>query len=125
MQWLIDIILERVMLRFSGTIQMWTGTIANIPDGALLCDGTNGTPDLRDRFVRGAPDSTEPGSLGGCDAHVHHILGDTELTVPPMGAAFSPPGATKGGSHLHALDLCTACGSSLPKYYEVLYIMWA
>ena len=30
---------------------MWSGTIDNIPSGWGLCDGTQGTPDLRGRFV--------------------------------------------------------------------------
>ena len=38
----------------SGMIMMWSGTIATIPSGWLLCDGTSGTPDLRDKFVIGA-----------------------------------------------------------------------
>src|SRR5262245_14075787 len=38
----------------SGVIVMWSGTIATIPSGWFLCDGTNGTPDLRDKFVVGA-----------------------------------------------------------------------
>jgi len=37
-----------------GSIIMWSGSIASIPSGWVLCDGTNGTPDLRDRFVVGA-----------------------------------------------------------------------
>lgn len=37
-----------------GIIVMWSGTIANIPTGWALCDGANGTPDLRDRFIVGA-----------------------------------------------------------------------
>lgn len=37
-----------------GTIVMWSGSIASIPLGWLLCDGTNGTPDLRDKFIIGA-----------------------------------------------------------------------
>jgi hypothetical protein len=40
-----------------GGIIMWSGTIGNIPDGYKLCDGTNGTPNLRDRFIVGAGDS--------------------------------------------------------------------
>lgn len=35
----------------TGGIIMWSGTIATIPTGWLLCDGSNGTPDLRNRFV--------------------------------------------------------------------------
>lgn len=38
----------------TGMILMWSGTISTIPAGWNLCDGTNGTPDLRDRFVVGA-----------------------------------------------------------------------
>lgn len=38
----------------SGVITMWSGTIATIPSGWYLCNGSNGTPDLRDKFVIGA-----------------------------------------------------------------------
>lgn len=38
----------------SGMIMMWSGTIATIPSGWLLCNGSNGTPDLRNRFIVGA-----------------------------------------------------------------------
>ena len=37
-----------------GFIVLWSGSVANIPNGYLLCDGSNGTPDLRNRFVVGA-----------------------------------------------------------------------
>ena len=35
----------------SGGIIMWSGTIATIPSGWYLCDGTNSTPDLRNKFI--------------------------------------------------------------------------
>jgi hypothetical protein len=38
----------------SGGIIMWSGTIATIPAGWYLCDGTNSTPDLRNKFIIGA-----------------------------------------------------------------------
>jgi microcystin-dependent protein len=38
----------------TGMIMMWSGSIATIPSGWLLCDGTSSTPDLRNRFVIGA-----------------------------------------------------------------------
>jgi hypothetical protein len=38
----------------SGIITMWSGTIATIPTGWYLCNGSNGTPDLRDKFIIGA-----------------------------------------------------------------------
>lgn len=38
----------------AGVITIWSGTVATIPAGWLLCNGSSGTPDLRDRFVIGA-----------------------------------------------------------------------
>jgi len=38
----------------TGVIVMWSGSMASIPTGWALCDGANGTPDLRDRFIVGA-----------------------------------------------------------------------
>lgn len=38
----------------SGMILLWSGTIATIPAGWYLCDGTNSTPDLRNKFIIGA-----------------------------------------------------------------------
>ena len=37
-----------------GTIAVWSGETTDIPNGWALCDGQNGTPDLRDRFIIGA-----------------------------------------------------------------------
>lgn len=48
-----------------GIIAMWSGSIASIPDGWALCDGQNGTPDLRDRFVVGAGREYAVGDTGG------------------------------------------------------------
>jgi hypothetical protein len=38
----------------SGVIVMWSGTIATIPSGWYLCNGSNSTPDLRNKFIIGA-----------------------------------------------------------------------
>ena len=48
-----------------GAILMWSGSIDSIPDGWALCNGNNGTPDLRDRFVVGAGDSYSVDATGG------------------------------------------------------------
>jgi len=42
----------------AGVITMWSGTIATIPSGWLLCNGSSGTPDLRNKFVIGAYSDT-------------------------------------------------------------------
>jgi hypothetical protein len=49
----------------SGVITMWSGSIASIPGGWYLCDGTNGTPNLRDRFIVGAGSSYSVAQTGG------------------------------------------------------------
>ena len=49
----------------SGGIIIWSGAENQIPNGWSLCDGSNGTPDLRNKFVVGASsgtgDTTYPG----------------------------------------------------------------
>ena len=52
----------------SGVIVMWSGVAAAIPSGWYLCDGQNGTPDLRNRFIVGAGSSYEVGNTGGSDS---------------------------------------------------------
>jgi hypothetical protein len=59
-----------------GGIIMWSGSIATIPASFRLCDGTNGTPDLRERFIVGASSLYTPGITGGSAnavvvAHTH------------------------------------------------------
>lgn len=62
-------------LRFmpSGGIILWSGSVATIPAGWVLCDGLNGTPDLRDRFVIGASTTGAfaVGATGGVQTHGH------------------------------------------------------
>ena len=101
----------------SGTIVMWHGLIANIPTGWTLCDGTSGTPDLREQFVRGAPNATEAGGTGGSDAisaHTHDVTASGQLT---------------GGSDpakMYVTNVTTSSDGAFdnrPAYYEILYIM--
>lgn len=48
-----------------GQVIMWYGAVGSIPAGWRLCDGANGTPDLRDRFVIGAGGTYNQNSVGG------------------------------------------------------------
>jgi len=52
----------------TGMIMMWSGSIVNIPIGWDLCDGQNGTPDLRDRFIVGAGNTHAVGATGGANS---------------------------------------------------------
>ena len=74
-------------------IVMWSGTLAEIPAGWQFCDGTNGTPDLCDRFVQGVQSGQAPGETGG--AHEIQLTGDN---LPAHGHSFQ---TGTGGSHYH------------------------
>jgi microcystin-dependent protein len=50
-----------------GVITLWSGSIASIPSGWALCNGSAGTPDLRDRFVVGAGSTYAVGATGGAN----------------------------------------------------------
>jgi hypothetical protein len=54
----------------SGSIIMWSGSIGSIPVDYYLCNGSNGTPDLRDRFIIGAGNSYAVGATGGFTSSV-------------------------------------------------------
>lgn len=58
----------------SGCIFLWSGSQGAIPDGWAICNGANGTPDLRDRFVIGAGSTYAPGNTGGSTSHVHTLV---------------------------------------------------
>lgn len=52
-----------------GSIIVWENLA--VPSGWALCDGTNGTPDLRNKFVRGASIDGDIRVTGGVDSHYH------------------------------------------------------
>lgn len=60
----------------SGSIILWSGSVASIPTGWVLCNGSNSTPDLRNRFVVGAGSTYAVNGTGGSAdsitvAHTH------------------------------------------------------
>ena len=68
-----------------GGIIMWSGTLANVPSGWYLCDGTNGTPDLRDKFILGWAAGVDPGGTGGSTQH-KHAVGTLAASAPSVDA---------------------------------------
>jgi predicted outer membrane repeat protein len=48
----------------SGLISIWSGSTGSIPSGWVICDGSNGTPDLRSNFVIGAGSTYSVGATG-------------------------------------------------------------
>jgi hypothetical protein len=49
----------------AGVIAIWSGSQASIPSGWHICDGTSGTPDLRNKFIVGAGSNYAKGESGG------------------------------------------------------------
>ena len=88
----------------AGIIVMWSGVAAAIPSGWYLCDGQNGTPDLRNRFIVGAGSSYEVGNTGGSDS--------VTLTTEQMPSHLhSHSLSTKSsGSHSHTVSGTTETG---------------
>ena len=71
----------------SGGIFLWSGSIGSIPAGYVLCNGSNGTPDLRNRFVVGAGSTYAVNATGGsADAvvvsHTHSATSTSAVTDP-------------------------------------------
>ena len=87
----------------AGLIVMWSGTLANIPSGWNLCDGTLGTPDLRDRFIKGPAAAEEPGATGGASTHTHAGHANHVVTQPSAHAALVHSGTAVADhpSHTH------------------------
>jgi len=76
-----------------GNIKMHNTAYAPIPDGWALCDGNNGTPDLRDRFIVASGGQYTLGATGGTDSVT---LATTNLPSHSHGS-----GNLSGGSHAH------------------------
>jgi hypothetical protein len=68
-----------------GGIILWSGSVASIPSGWALCNGSNGTPDLRNRFVVGAGSTYAVNATGGsADAIVvSHTHTATSVVTDP------------------------------------------
>ena len=124
----------------SGFIGLWSGAANAIPSGWYLCNGSNGTPDLRNRFVvgSGAGASYSVGDTGGANtvtlsinempAHDHDTdldpykivaTGPNSFGYISLGGAGGYPGGmlnmqNTGGGQAH---------ENRPPYYALCYIM--
>jgi hypothetical protein len=128
-----------------GVILLWSGAQSSIPSGWRICDGGDGTPDLRDRFVVGAGSSYSPGNTGGAST-----VTLTTTQIPPHSHGGSTDGrcaSNSGGGGCGQMgygDDYQCCGSTFgistdsrygnsgggtdshenrPPYYALCYIM--
>ena len=137
----------------AGGIFLWSGSIGSIPAGYVLCNGSNGTPDLRDRFVVGAGSTYSVDATGGSAnaivvSHTHtatstvtdpgHLHGAflTELSVGvASGTLRTGKNATTDNTYIDlnttGITVATTVASTgtsgtnanLPPYYALCYIM--
>ena len=99
------------------TIVMWYGALVDIPAGWTLCDGTLGTPDLRNVFVRGAPaGSPADNTVRGSDTHDHD-----GLTGFKTGSLVFLTGSTQSGTVGHAHTIIA--NDNIPAYKRMVFIM--
>lgn len=132
----------------TGMIILWSGSSASIPSGWLICDGTNSTPDLRDRFVVGAGSTYAVGATGGSAnatlvSHTHtatdsgHTHTSTIKSTRKSGG--DTPDILSAGENLSGDKTITsnagtanitvstegssATNANLPPYYALCYIM--
>lgn len=109
-----------------GVITVWSGAIDNIPPGWFLCDGTNGTPDLRDRFVPSTGPLFAVGAEGGTVLHNHFFTSDTHShALVPAGALDTPADGTLSNN----TDAVVASGftddaSLVPSFFALAHIQF-
>jgi hypothetical protein len=135
----------------TGCILLWSGSIGSIPAGFALCNGLNGTPDLRNRFVVGAGSTYAVDATGGsADAIVvsHNHTATSVVTDPGHNHEFNILSTIANGNNAYTATGAqvgtgtvttettgitvattnTAAGTSgtnanLPPYYALCYIM--
>jgi len=125
----------------TGCIIIWSGSTGSIPSGFVICDGTNGTPDLRNSFVLGAGNSYTVGQTGGStDAivvshthtvtdpgHLHNIASTGSGTIAndsPVGATGASTATTASATTGISLVSAGTSGTNanMPPYYALAYI---
>jgi hypothetical protein len=132
----------------AGCILLWSGSIGSIPSGFALCNGLNGTPDLRNRFVVGAGSTYAVDATGGsADAivvsHTHTATvtdpghnhtpgvgsfittnGTTAYSGGPIGGGTNVTStATTGITVANSSTGVSGTNANLPPYYALCYIM--
>ena len=93
----------------AGAIVMWSGSLDAVPEGWVLCDGDNGTPDLSGRFLVGAGKEYEAGTAGD---------GQAELTIETT-SVLRCNGCTSEENPVESVVLEEA----VPPWYAIAFIM--
>lgn len=131
-----------------GSIIMWYKATSLRPVGWEVCDGNNGTPDLRGKFVIGASVDGDKVPVGNAthdhtnsvaqaaNNHIHDITGALAGGASGAKVGVSGTGKTGDADHTHTIDFDTPysgththttsntdAANNLPPYVQVYYIM--
>jgi len=110
-----------------GIICMWSGALEDIPDGWALCDGTQGTPNIGNRFILGAdPLYYPPGRKGGSYGHAHTASALPASPSLDTGDKFinsEPDGHYTEQTYEHNHTLNVETTYNFPPYYAMAFIM--
>ena len=133
-----------------GAICVWLNSAGLIPAGWQICDGSNGTPDLRSKYIKGAANAGEIGGTGGTLTHTHtanshshaatsHTHATQNTSADAGGAGFNataplvtvsitghfhagiPTGATDAGATDSVAETVSTVNHE-PPYLTVIYI---
>jgi hypothetical protein len=137
----------------SGLIAIWSGSLGSIPSGWVLCNGQNGTPDLRNSFILGAGSTYAVGTTGGSTdaivvSHTHTatVTDPSHFHAPGSASNFwgnsasggSPSGsplgttygtsaqtanATTGITVANSTTGVSGTNANLPPYYALAFVM--
>jgi len=94
----------------SGSICWWSGSDVSVPAGWYVCNGLNGTPDLRNKFIVGAGSHYSKGDTGGANTVT------TEATITIAGHSLT---ATEIAKHTHGTITDYYASTSLGYHYGV------
>lgn len=99
---------------------LWYGAIVDIPNQWQLCDGSNGSPDLRDQFVVGAGLTYNPDDNGGNVNHNHEFMGDGH--THNRGRFEIPFDDNAAGTDVQVVVGTTDNANGLPPYHALAYL---
>jgi hypothetical protein len=106
----------------SGGIIMWSGSIANIPSGWVLCNGLNGTPDLRNSFVVGAYQDVS-GVANTTITGSNTVSGSSIEPTITVNTTTTDRGSSGTQTPVVISATATASGLITPPYYALAFIM--
>ncbi len=106
-----------------GAIVAWSGAVVDIPDGFALCDGTQGTPNLRTKFVIGAGDSFALDAVGGATHHAHDFTGPGHIHAIDSGTGIGPGSVYNDFTASTPITGTTDGVNGQPPFYALAYIM--